>query len=164
MSPKTNTAKTAKSAGNKKTIRAGAEPQLHVLVFGKAGCDKCAILEKRLDQMLGKEEYSQFDKVKFDMESEEGLVEFCSLECMNPQRIPGFVVARRNQRSQLFEPLPRRPDLAAAGSDDLYGDARLHTWLGLQTDYSPQGGGVISPKMIAAVLREAKAWAAETHD
>jgi hypothetical protein len=33
---------------------------------------------------------------------------------------------------------------------------RLHHIMGLQTDYSDQGRGVISPKMIKRVLEEAR--------
>ena len=37
------------------------------------------------------------------------------------------------------------------------GSSALYTWVGLQTDYSSVGRGVITPRMIEAVLRQAKA-------
>jgi len=39
------------------------EKYFQIHVFGKAGCDKCAVLNKRLDQMLTEEEWEAFEKV-----------------------------------------------------------------------------------------------------
>ncbi len=142
--------------GKKKEIQKKNEPKYQILLFGKAGCDKCAILEKRLDNLLATEKWSDFSKIKFDLESEEGLVEFCSIECMNPQRVPGFVVAKKNSQSGKFELLPNQPKNSRSDDEDICGNSRLYTWLGLQTDYTDQGGGVISPKMITTILTEAQ--------
>ncbi len=130
--------------------------EYQVLVFGKVGCQKCAVLEKRLDDLLAKDEWRGFSKRKFDLGTEDGLVEFARLECLNPQRVPGFVVARKNPETDRFEPLPNPGPKAEPGKKDVCGNSRLYSWLGLQTDYSDQGRGVISPKMITAILTEAK--------
>lgn len=143
----------AKQAKQNKTNN---EQEYQIRVFGKVGCDKCALLEKRLENLLAKEEWQAFQKVKFDLGTEDGLVEFASLECLNPQRVPGFVVARKNKRNGEFEVLPNLEKSRESGKKDICSNSRLYSWLGLQTDYTPQGQGVLSPKMIAAILKEAK--------
>ena len=126
--------------------------QIHV--FGKPGCDKCHTLNGRLDDLLHEPEWANFEKVYHDLETEAGLVEFCEAECLNPQRVPGFYVSKANSVSGVHEPLPN-PDPGAPGAPG--GSSALYTWVGLQTDYSAAGRGVITPKMIEAVLRQAKA-------
>ena len=116
--------------------------QIHV--FGKPGCDKCHTLNGRLDDLLQ----------EADLETENGLVEFCEAECLNPQRVPGFYISKANPATGEQEPLPNpQPGSAEAPG----GASALYTWLGLQTDYSGAGRGVITPRMIEAVLRQAKA-------
>jgi hypothetical protein len=126
--------------------------QIHV--FGKPGCDKCHTLNGRLDDMLQEADWANFEKVYHDLETETGLVEFCEAECLNPQRVPGFYVSKADPATGQQAPLPN-PDPGAPGSPG--GTSALYTWVGLQTDYSPAGRGVITPKMIEAVLRQAKA-------
>ena len=126
--------------------------QIHV--FGKPGCDKCHTLNGRLDDILQESDWANFEKVYHDLETETGLVEFCEAECLNPQRVPGFFVSKANPATGQQEPLPN-PDPGAPGAPG--GASALYTWIGLQTDYSPVGRGVITPKMIEAVLRQAKA-------
>ena len=126
--------------------------QIHV--FGKPGCDKCHTLNGRLDDLLQEAEWADFEKIYHDLETENGLVEFCEAECLNPQRVPGFYVSKANSATGAQEPLPN-PN---PGSVDAPGGASaLYTWVGLQTDYSSVGRGVITPRMIEAVLRQAKA-------
>ena len=69
--------------------------QFVVKVFGKDGCDKCKVLNRRLDTLLAQKEWADFEKQYCDVETEDGLVDFCNVECINPQRIPAMVVARR---------------------------------------------------------------------
>jgi len=124
-----------------------------VIVFGKEDCDKCKILNKRLDDLLTKEEWSAFDKHYFDVLTEDGLVEFSKMECINPQRIPAFLVAEHDEGSGKHKPVPN----PSRGKDcDVCGASRLYQHLGLQTDYSDEGRGLITPKMIKKVLGEAK--------
>jgi len=126
--------------------------QYQVQVFGKAGCDKCAILNQRLDKLLEKKEWSDFEKKYYDVETEEGIISFCEAECINPQRIPAFVVARTAGESSESEALVNsRP----GAIDDICGNSRLYQYVGIQTDYSEDGRGIISPKMISTVLNEA---------
>jgi hypothetical protein len=126
-----------------------------VQVFGKAGCDKCKVLNRRLDTLLADSQWQDFEKVYFDVETEDGLVAFCRAECINPQRIPAFVVQRRESADEgdrcCYVPNPN-----PGAEDKVCKDAGLYTWLGLQTDYAGPGGGVITPKMIKAVLSRAR--------
>ncbi len=125
--------------------------QVHV--FGKPACDKCHTLNGRLDDLLQETEWADFEKVYHDLETENGLVEFCEAECLNPQRVPGFYVSKANPVTGVQEPLPNPTPGAMTPP---VGASALYTWVGIQTDYSATGRGVISPKMIEAVLRQAK--------
>ena len=125
--------------------------QIHV--FGKPGCDKCHTLNGRLNDLLKEEEWSDLERIYHDLETESGLVEFCEAECLNPQRVPGFYVSKVDPVSGQHLPLAN----PTPGSSDAPGGcSALYTWVGLQTDYSASGRGVIPPRMIEAVLRRAK--------
>jgi hypothetical protein len=120
-----------------------------IQVFGKPGCDKCAVLNQRLDKLLQDEQWKDFEKEYCSLDTEEGLVAFAESECVNPQRVPAFVVRRFNAESGEYEMMSSPPG-PGPGSK-----TRLHSALGLQTDYSPEGRGVLSPQMIELVLKEA---------
>lgn len=122
-----------------------------VVVFGKVGCDKCKILQKRVDDLLAKPEWADFEKAYFDVETVDGLVEFCKAECLNPQRLPAMVVRRVGEAGAAA--IPVEP---TAVPDPVLGQTRLYHILGLQTDYSDEGRGVVSPRMITAVLETAR--------
>ncbi len=123
-----------------------------VQVFGKAGCEKCAVLNQRIDKLLDAEFQATFEKVYFDVETEPGIVAFAASECLNPQRIPALLIARYDEVGKRYVPVPNpRP----GESDAVYKNTKLYQYLGLQTDYSETGQGVIDPKMIKACLREA---------
>ena len=123
-----------------------------IQVFGKPGCAKCKMLNQRLDKLLEENEWSDFEKEYCDVETVDGLVAFSSAECVNPQRIPAMLITRRDEAGryvpvQTREPKPR---------DEVCGKSKLYQYVGLQTDYSDEGKGIISPKMITAVLEEAR--------
>lgn len=125
--------------------------QIHV--FGKPGCAKCHTLNGRLDDLLQDDEWTDFEKIYHDLETEQGLVAFCEAECLNPQRVPGFYISKLNPDNGRHEPLPN----PVPGEDlPVVGDSALYTWIGLQTDYSSTGRGVITPGMIEATLQRAK--------
>lgn len=128
------------------------ETPLRIAIFGKSGCEKCKILQHRVDRLLAGGEWPEFEKAYYDVETVDGLVQFCRMECINPGRIPALVVLRREAGG--WRPLPR----AKPGAPDpVCGSRRLYTHVGLQTDYSDEGKGLISPAMIRAVLEEARA-------
>lgn len=129
--------------------------KLVINVFGKHGCAKCAMLNRRIDQLIAKAPYDVFDKVYRDVLTEEGLVTFCKAECLNPSRIPAMVVSRREDDGSehyLENPAPGK-------ADPVCRDSRLFQFVGIQTDYSPEGKGVITPEMVQSVLDEALALA-----
>ena len=129
------------------------EKRYQILVFGKKGCDKCKVLNQRLDAMLSRPEWAAFEKHYVDVLTEDGLVEFAKMECLNPQRIPAFIVGRK-QPGGAFTPL-LNPSPGA--SDEVCGSSKLFAVLGLQTDYSESGRGVITPGMVTKVLQESLA-------
>jgi len=124
-----------------------------IMVFGKTGCDKCGVLNQRIDKLLTKDEWKDFEKLYFDVESEEGIVKFCEAECINPQRLPAMLVARQASEAGEYEPVPNRDP---GRKDPVCKNARLHQYVGLQTDYR-DGGGILTPQMISTVLSEARA-------
>lgn len=128
--------------------------QYQIRVFGKEGCDKCHTLNQRLDKLLAKDEYSGFDKLYCDVETIDGLVAFAEAECINPSRIPAMLVTEWCAESDEYVPVGTRQPGA---KDSLCKKAKLYQYLGLQTDYSDTGKGIISPKMIQSVLAEATA-------
>jgi hypothetical protein len=128
--------------------------RLKVLVFGKKGCQKCGVLNQRLEKLFADPAYADFEKLYCDVETKDGLLHFCEAECINPSRIPALLVAEQDEATGRLKPLPNpepgRPCTVCK-------DARLYQYLGLQTDYSEEGKGVLSPKMIKTVLDEARA-------
>ena len=127
----------------------GAKYQIQV--FGKEGCDKCRTLNQRLDKLLEKSGYTAFEKIYCDLETIDGLVAFSEAECINPSRIPALLITAWNEAEGDYEPVA----IPVPGTDDpVCGQAKLYHYLGLQTDYSETGKGVISPKMIQTVLDE----------
>ena len=125
-----------------------------IRVFGKKGCDKCHTLNQRLDKILANEGFGNFEKLYCDVETIEGIVAFAEAECINPSRIPALLVTQWNEEAADFEPVSVREPGAA---DEVCKKSRLYHYLGLQTDYSDVGKGVISPKMIQSILAEVSA-------
>jgi hypothetical protein len=123
-------------------------------LFGKSGCAKCKVLGQRLDKLLVKEEWRDFEKKYYDVETEEGIITFCESECVNPQRIPAIILRQKNYKTGEYEPVANR---VPGEPDEVCGNSRLYQYLGLQTDYTEQGKGIISPKMITKVMSEAMA-------
>lgn len=121
-----------------------------ILVFGKTGCDKCKVLQTRLDNMVAAPEWQDFEKTYSDVETEDGLVEFCRTGCINPHRIPAFVVKKRNTQTGAY-------DYIADTRPESLDRSRLNVHVGVQTDYSDAGRGLITPQTIASVLELARA-------
>lgn len=120
-----------------------------VHVFGKPGCAKCAMLNRRLDALLETDAYKDdFVKKYNDLTTEDGLVNFCLVQCVNPNRVPAMVVADADGKF-LDNPEP-------GCEDTVCGRSRLYQYLGIQTDYSAEGKGVITPEMIEKILATAK--------
>ena len=122
-----------------------------VIAFGKKGCDKCKVLNKRLDKLMEQDEWQAFEKEYYDITTVDGLVKFAEAECLNPQRIPALLVLQ-NTGDGSYEKIRQT---FAEGYDD-NGKYRLPAYVSLQTDYT-EGGGVIKPAEIQAVLTEALA-------
>lgn len=128
--------------------------RFRVQVFGKSGCDKCGILNQRLDKLLATEAWQDFEKQYCDVETESGIIAFCEAECLNPQRVPAMLVTRLDESTGEYVPIlnPR-----TGQADETLGTSCLYQFLGLQTDYGADGRGVITPRMLTSVLAEAQA-------
>jgi hypothetical protein len=128
--------------------------QYRITVFGKEGCSKCKVLQSRIKKLLNDPGFEIFDYAYASLDTEEGLIQFCKAESINPQRVPAFVVERRDDLTEAYIPIaPKNPP----NPNDSDVATRLFTVLGLQTDYSDEGGGVLYPEQIKQVLQEATA-------
>jgi hypothetical protein len=123
-----------------------------IRVFGKQGCDKCHILNQRLDKLLAQEDFSAFEKLYCDVETIDGLVAFAEAECINPARIPAMLVTEWDEDTGEYVPVNTQQPGA---NDPVCRKAKLYQYVGLQTDYSNVGKGLITPKMIQSILTEA---------
>lgn len=123
-----------------------------ILVFGKKGCAKCKQLNQRIDDLLALPVWAEFEKCYYDLGTVDGLVAFCKAECLNPQRIPAFVVTRFNEVTGAYDFVPNP---APGAVDPVCKTTKLYQHLGLQTDYTDIGRGVLPPRMIEAVLQQA---------
>jgi len=103
--------------------------------------------------MLLQEQWQDFEKEYCDVETEDGIVSFCEAECVNPQRIPAMLVTRHDEASGEYDAVPNPH---AGEKDPVCKNSHLFQFVGLQTDYSEEGRGVITPKMIGKVLAEAR--------
>jgi hypothetical protein len=124
-----------------------------IRVFGKQGCDKCHTLNQRLDKLLTADDNVDFEKCYFDVETIDGLVAFAEAECINPSRIPAMLVTEWNEERADYVPLSTK---APGAKDAVCKKSKLYQYVGLQTDYSETGKGLITPKMIKSVLAEAQ--------
>lgn len=123
-----------------------------VNVFGKPGCAKCAMLNRRLDKMLAEEsKYACFRKDYHNVLEEDGLVEFCKSECLNPSRIPAMVISTVDENGKNHYMANPKP----GEIDEICKHSRIYQFLGIQTDYSDEGKGIITPEMIRTILDEA---------
>ena len=129
------------------------EKTYKIKVFGKPGSDKCKTLNQRLDKILTKKEWADFDKEYCDIETVDGLVAFASAECIHPARIPALLVMKKEEVTGKYTPVATRHPQQKP--DKICGKAKLYQYVGLQTDYTSTGNGIISPKMITAILEEA---------
>ena len=122
-----------------------------IQVFGKPGCDKCTVLNRRLDKIITEEKFKGFSKVYQNVESVDGLVEFTKTECMNPSRIPGFIIQKWDEAENSWKYIPQ------TSADKESSKILLYSIVGIQTDYSGEGKGLLSPKQIKKVLESALA-------
>ena len=111
-------------------------------VFGKTGCAKCAVLQKRLDSILEKDEFkNKFVKEYDNVLTEEGLLKFCRVQCVNPNKIPALVISDQDGNFLEGEWNVKAP--------------YTYQYLGIQTDYSETGKGILQPELIEEILRKA---------
>lgn len=139
-----------------------AEPTYRVHVFGKEGCQKCAMLKRRLSALLEKPEWQGFTMVYHDVLTQDGVFAFCKAACLNPNRIPAVLVAVVKEDGS-DEYIPGAARALPLTDPECYRDSLPYLYTGMQTDYE-SGGGVITPHMLEDVLRESLTHASSTGD
>jgi len=93
--------------------------QYIVHVFGKEGCAKCTMLNRRLDTLLASDKYKdKFVKQYDSVLTEDGLVHFCLAQCVNPNRIPAMMISDM-EGNYIENPTPGAPD-EICGRSKLY--------------------------------------------
>lgn len=117
-------------------------------VFGKQGCAKCDMLKRRLGRVLSEDRYSGIVMEYHDVMTEEGLVDFCRAEVLNPNRIPALLVSDA-EGNYIFS---RR---LSPEDKSQYDPSSTVMWTGIQTDYDGAGRGVITEDQIRNVLEAA---------
>jgi hypothetical protein len=104
------------------------EMKIKIHVFGKPDCPKCNMLNERIDGLLKRDEYSQFEKVYHDCMTEDGLVAFCLAQQLNPSKIPAFVLGNDDGYIEKIE------------SDEVVlPPYKIFSKYGLQTDWRSDG-------------------------
>jgi len=96
-------------------------------------------------------DWQDFEVKYNDITTEDGLVEFAQRECLNPQRIPSFIIEKRVAGTERFEAM-RNP-----AHDVVISGVRPMRYIGIQTDYTEIGKGIIPPAAVVEVLKQAKA-------
>jgi hypothetical protein len=126
------------------TFTGGIMKQFRITVFGKEGCLKCNLLKQRISKLLTEEKYSNFDMEYVDIKTLNGLVELCKCEVLNPQKIPAFIIKKRNAFGNF-------DFINVKTSPHKYSD-EINTILYIQTDYSNVGKGLINYEKIVELL------------
>ena len=106
-------------------------------VFGKShGCEKCDMLKRRLHALLEKEEYKNIKFEFHDILTEEGVVDFCKTQCINPNRVPALVLThdKENTIALRDKHIMRMSGVAPLISNDGTGIVCGSTFVGVTND------------------------------
>ena len=107
------------------------------------------MLNERIDKLLEQKDWQEFDKYYLDVETVDGMVSFAKAEALNPQRIPSFIVEKKKGSGE-WQPLTNPESVSNTQI------AKPWQYVGVETDYSEKGRGIITPQMITSVLTQAK--------
>lgn len=106
-----------------------------IVVYGKNGCDRCALLKDEVNRMLAEEKLS--DRFGFDyqnLSTIDGMTAYAVSETINGQRIPALQIMRYDAEKQNYVKIPdTRPEIINDASGDLF----VPVYLQLQTDHTP---------------------------
>ena len=123
--------------------------KLDVVIFGKHGCQKCELLQRRTKALLEetpyKERYRDEDGnpslVVYDALTVDGLVALCKAEVVGANHIPAIALVD-HETGELVDDFSSAAPLPG----------QLSCKIGLSTDYDGDGHGVIPPAWIRWVL------------
>ena len=126
-----------------------AKKTYRISIYGKKGCSKCAQLKNRLEKLTSTD-WQDFGIAYNDILTEDGMVSFVKRECLNPQRIPSFIVEKLGSDGETYEAI-KNP----AHSQTVEG-VRPMRLLGIQTDYTEAGKGIIPPAAVVEIMQQAR--------
>jgi hypothetical protein len=107
-----------------------------IVIYGKDGCDKCALLKRRVSGILAKGN-QDFDMDYQNLSTAEGMAAYALAETVNGQRIPALQIMRYDEDRKTYVKIPDpRPEVT--GDED--GRVFVPVYLQIQTDYAPAPG------------------------
>ena len=127
--------------------------ELDVVIFGKHGCQKCELLQRRTKALLEEPQYKERYRhedgtpalVVYDALTVDGLVALCKAEVVGANKIPAIALVNHATGELVDDSfLPENPNGLLPG--------QLSGKVGLSTDYDGDGHGVIPPAWIRPVL------------
>jgi glutaredoxin len=118
-----------------------------IVIYGKDGCDKCALLKRRVSSLLAKGN-QDFDLDYQNLSTAEGMAAYALAETVNGQRIPAMQIMRYNEDRKTYVKIPDpRPEV----TDSENGRVFVPVYLQIQTDYA-SGSGVITPADVTRLM------------
>ena len=123
--------------------------ELDVVIFGKHGCAKCELLQKRTRALLEEPQYKERynSLVVYDALTIDGLVALCKAEVVGANKIPAIALVDHETGQLVDDDVLREEE-----TDVEMLPGQFSGKIGLSTDYDGEGHGVISPGMIRFVL------------
>jgi len=105
-----------------------------IAVYGKDGCDMCAILKNEVGVMLEEENLKDvFDLDYHNLSTVEGMTAYAVSETLNGQRIPGLQIMKYDRDKKSYVKIP---DTRPEAFNDSTGELFIPVYLQLQTDYN----------------------------
>jgi hypothetical protein len=122
-----------------------------IVIYGKDGCDKCALLKRRVSSILAKGN-QDFDMDYQNLSTAEGMAAYALAETVNGQRVPALQIMRYNDERKTYVKIADpRPEV----TDSEHGRVFVPVYLQIQTDYS-SGSGVITPADVTRLMALAR--------
>lgn len=111
-----------------------------IVIYGKDGCDKCALLKDEVSVMLKEDSLKEdFDLDYQNLSTVEGMAAYAISETVNGQRIPALQIMKYDKERKSYVKIP---DLRAETFNDKTGELFVPAYLQLQTDYSSDSPGI----------------------
>lgn len=114
-------------------MRSNTSPYL-IVIYGKQGCDMCALLRDEVSLMLDQEDIEgEFELDYQDLSTVEGMMAYARSETVNGQRIPALQVMKYDHGTSAYVKIR---DSRTEKYNEETGELHVPVYLQLQTDYS----------------------------